>query len=75
MVVRDGRVIAERYAPGYGIDTQVMGWSATKSVTNALIGILVRQGKLSLDRPRADRRLGRTRRIRAMPSPSTTCCA
>ena len=51
VVVRDGRVIAERYAPGYGIDTQVMGWSATKSVTNALIGILVRQGKLSLEGP------------------------
>jgi CubicO group peptidase (beta-lactamase class C family) len=51
VVVRDGRVIAERYAPGYGIDTQVMGWSATKSVTNALIGILVRQGKLSVAGP------------------------
>ena len=51
MVVHDGRVIAERYAPGYGIDTQVIGWSATKSVTNALIGILVRQDKLSLDGP------------------------
>jgi CubicO group peptidase (beta-lactamase class C family) len=49
VVVRDGRVIAERYAPGYGVDTQLSGWSATKSVTNALIGILVRQGKLSLD--------------------------
>lgn len=51
VVVRDGRVIAERYAPGYGIDTQVMGWSATKSVTNALIGILVQQGKVSLEGP------------------------
>lgn len=51
VVVRDGRVIAERYAPGYGIDTQVMGWSATKSVTNALIGILVQQGKVSLKGP------------------------
>ncbi|MBV8410140.1 MAG: serine hydrolase, partial [Alphaproteobacteria bacterium] len=43
VVVRDGRVIAERYAPGYGIDTQLVGWSMTKSITNALIGILVRQ--------------------------------
>ena len=51
VVVHDGRVIAERYAPGYGIDTQVMGWSATKSVTNALIGILVRQGKLAVEGP------------------------
>jgi CubicO group peptidase (beta-lactamase class C family) len=51
VVVRDGRVVAERYAPGYGIDTQLIGWSATKSVTNALIGILVRQGKLSVEGP------------------------
>ena len=51
VVVHNGRVIAERYAPGYGIDTQVIGWSATKSVTNALIGILVRQGKLSVEGP------------------------
>jgi CubicO group peptidase (beta-lactamase class C family) len=51
VVVQGGRVIAERYAPGYGIDTQVIGWSATKSVTNALIGILVRQGRLSVEGP------------------------
>lgn len=51
VVVHDGRVIAERYAPGYGVDTPVIGWSATKSVTNALIGILVRQGKVSLSGP------------------------
>ena len=51
VVVRDGRVIAERYAPGYGIDTQLVGWSMTKSITNALIGILVRQGRLSMDGP------------------------
>lgn len=51
VVVRDGRVIAERYAPGYSMDTELPGWSATKSVTNALIGILVRQGKLSAQGP------------------------
>jgi CubicO group peptidase (beta-lactamase class C family) len=51
VVVHDGRIIAERYAAGYGIDTQVIGWSATKSVTNALLGILVRQGKISMTGP------------------------
>jgi CubicO group peptidase (beta-lactamase class C family) len=51
VVVKDGRVIAERYAPGYGIDTPILGYSATKSVTSALTGILVRQGKLSLNEP------------------------
>lgn len=51
VVVKDGRIIAERYADGAGIDTQLRGFSNTKSVVSALIGILVRQGKLELDRP------------------------
>jgi len=51
VVVKEGRVIAERYAVGYGIDTPILGFSATKSVTSALIGVLVRQGKLALDKP------------------------
>jgi len=46
VVVKDGRVIAERYANGYGVDTQLLGFSATKSVISALIGILVREHKL-----------------------------
>ena len=44
VVVRDGRVIAERYAAGVGVDTPLLGLSLTKSVVNALIGILTQQG-------------------------------
>jgi CubicO group peptidase (beta-lactamase class C family) len=51
VVVKDGHIVAERYAKGYGIDTPVLGFSATKSVISALTGILVRQGKLTLDQP------------------------
>ncbi|WP_426452754.1 serine hydrolase domain-containing protein [Paenibacillus sp. S-38] len=51
VVVKDGKIAAERYAEGVGVETQLLGFSATKSVTNALIGILVRQGKLSVDQP------------------------
>lgn len=51
VVVRDGTLIAERYAPGYAMETELPGWSATKSVTNALIGILVRQGKVTVQGP------------------------
>ena len=51
VVVHDGHVIAERYAPGYGVDTPMLGWSMTKSVTNALLGVLVRQHKLDMNAP------------------------
>ena len=36
---------------GYGIDTPILGFSATKSVMSALTGILVRKGALTLDQP------------------------
>jgi CubicO group peptidase (beta-lactamase class C family) len=51
VVVKDGRIIAERYADGVGIDTPLLGFSATKSVISALTGILVRKGALTLDQP------------------------
>jgi CubicO group peptidase (beta-lactamase class C family) len=51
VVAKNGRVIGERYAEGFGVDTPILGYSATKSMTNALIGILVRQGKLAVDQP------------------------
>jgi CubicO group peptidase (beta-lactamase class C family) len=51
VVVRDGRIVAERYADGFGIDTPLLGFSATKSVVSALIGILARQGRLTPDAP------------------------
>jgi CubicO group peptidase (beta-lactamase class C family) len=51
VIVKDGRVVAERYAPGFGIDTPVMSFSVAKSVTNALLGILVRQGKVDMYAP------------------------
>lgn len=48
VVVRDGRLLAERYAPGVSKDTALNGWSMTKSVLGALIGTLVAEGSLSL---------------------------
>ena len=51
VVVHDGRVIAERYADGIGVDTPLLGFSMTKSVVNALIGILTQQGLTSPSMP------------------------
>jgi CubicO group peptidase (beta-lactamase class C family) len=51
VVVQGGRVIAERYAPPFGPGTPMLGWSMAKSVLSALVGILVRDGKLSAKAP------------------------
>lgn len=51
VVVYDGAIIAEQYAPGFTASSPQMGWSMSKSITNALIGVLVKRGKLSLDDP------------------------
>jgi CubicO group peptidase (beta-lactamase class C family) len=51
VVVHDGKVIAERYAPGIGVETPLLGFSMTKSVINALIGILTQQGLVTPSMP------------------------
>ena len=51
VVVYKGRIIAERYAEGFGKDTPMHGWSMTKSLTSALVGILVGRGELNVDDP------------------------
>jgi CubicO group peptidase (beta-lactamase class C family) len=49
VVVFKGKIVGERYAPGWTKDTPQISWSAGKSITAALVGILVRQGRLALD--------------------------
>ncbi|HLA89859.1 MAG TPA: serine hydrolase [Gemmatimonadaceae bacterium] len=51
VVVHHGQVVGERYAGGIAADTPLIGWSMTKSVLNALVGVLVKQGHLTLDAP------------------------
>lgn len=48
-VVYGGRIVAERYAPGFDKTTMHLSNSVAKSFTSALIGILVGQGKLKVD--------------------------
>ncbi|GAF84997.1 unnamed protein product, partial [marine sediment metagenome] len=51
VVLYDGCIVAERYAQGFSQETPLLGYGMTKSVVNALVGILVAQGKLSLEEP------------------------
>ena len=51
LIIHDGRLIAERYASGITKEMPLIGWSMTKSVTSALVGILVGEGKLSPQAP------------------------
>lgn len=49
LVVYDGKLIAEQYAPGFNKHSKMLGWSMAKSITGAMIGLLVKQGKLEVD--------------------------
>lgn len=49
VVVYNGRIVAERYAPGFMPQIRFLSWSVGKSITNALVGILVKQGRLRVN--------------------------
>lgn len=51
VVAYQGKIIGERYAPGWTKDTPQISWSQGKSITAALIGVLVHRGHLTLDQP------------------------
>ena len=73
VVVYDGRLVGERYAPGFDRNTSLLGWSMSKSVTNALVGILVRQEKLRI-RNRRRYRSGKRQGILGRALPWITSC-
>jgi hypothetical protein len=49
VVVHHTCIVAERYAPGFHADMPLIGWSLSKSATNALVGMRVMDGALSLE--------------------------
>lgn len=48
VVIHRGRLIAQRYGAGFDAASPLLGWSMTKSVTAALVGLQVAGGKLSM---------------------------
>ena len=51
IVLYNGQLVAEKYAPGFDRNTKMYGWSMAKSFTAALIGTLVKQGRLDVQQP------------------------
>ena len=51
VVISHGELVAERYAHGLTPETRLPSWSMAKSVTHALVGILVRDGQLDPEAP------------------------
>jgi len=50
-IVYKNNLIAEEYAPGITATTRLLGWSMTKTMCNALIGNLVKNGLLDINKP------------------------
>ncbi|MER9562088.1 serine hydrolase [Mesorhizobium sp. M0571] len=48
VVVKNGRIVAERYGDGFSEKTPLLGWSMTKTVNAAIVGTLVKDGKLAM---------------------------
>lgn len=48
VIMHQGNLVADRYAPGITQDTPLPGWSMAKSLTATLTGVLVRRGDLDV---------------------------
>ncbi len=46
VVIKNGRLVAEAYGRGFDRDTPLLGWSMTKSVTAALVGLRIADGRM-----------------------------
>lgn len=51
VVVYDGKIVGERFAPGFSRHTPQISWSEGKSITAALIGVLIEQGHFTWTDP------------------------
>ncbi len=49
LIIYDRKLVYEKYAPGFNEHSKLTGWSMAKSVTAALTGILVKEGKLQVN--------------------------
>ena len=50
VVVQDGAIVAERYAPGFDSHMPLQGWSMTKTVNAVLFGMVARERRIGAER-------------------------
>jgi hypothetical protein len=50
LILYKDHLLAEKYTSGFTENTKFLGWSMTKSITSAVLGVLERQGKIDLNR-------------------------
>jgi len=48
IVLHKDSLIYEQYAQGYDMDTEILGWSMTKSIMNTCVGMLVKDSVISI---------------------------
>jgi len=48
LVLHKDSIVLERYAKGYDENTEILGWSMTKSIMNAWVGMMVKDSLLKL---------------------------
>lgn len=51
VVVQNGKLVFERYGANSGPMVRHVSWSMAKSITQALVGIAVAEGKVDIDKP------------------------
>ena len=51
LAVQGGRIVAERYWTGFDRTSTHHSWSQAKSITQALVGILAREGRIDIHAP------------------------
>lgn len=51
VVMRDGKIVAERYGKGIAPESRLLSRSLAKAVTATLVGLMVSDGRLALDSP------------------------
>lgn len=54
LIVKGGKIIVERYGEGFNAETKLLSWSMAKSITSAVFGAMLIDGKVTLNTPIAD---------------------